>query len=166
MNHFIYIEKGGKEDLEHIMPLFEHARNYMMSTGNPHQWINGYPSEEQILMDMAENTNYVCRNEEGAIVATFCFRIGEDPTYAKITGGHWLNNDSYGVIHRLASNGSVKGIATLCFDWCFNQIGTIRVDTHADNKVMQHLIIKYGFKYCGIILTHNGTERLAFQLTK
>jgi len=161
----ISIERSNEEELAEIMPLFTHARNFMIHSGNPDQWINGYPSKEQILKDITDNSSFVCRNDEGKIIATFCFRIGEDPTYHKITGC-WFNNNSYGAIHRLASDGTVKGIAFQCFDWCFKQINTIRVDTHADNKVMQHLFLKYGFEYCGIIYTHNGTERLAYQLTK
>ena len=162
----ISIDKSKKEDTNNIMPLFSRARDYMEQTGNPNQWINGYPSEEQILKDIADDSSFVCRNAERKIIATFCFRIGVDPTYARIDNGNWLNDNPYGVIHRLASDGTVKGIALQCFDWCFQQIKTIRVDTHADNKVMQHLFLKYGFQYCGIIYTHNGTERLAYQLTK
>ena len=36
-------------------------------------------------------------------------------------------------------------------------------DTHRDNTIMQHLITKHGFTYCGIILLANGDERLAYQ---
>ena len=161
----IKIERSKRIELNEIMSLFIYARNFMIHSGNPNQWINGYPSEKQIFKDITDNNSFVCRNEKGKIIATFCFKIGEDPTYHKIIG-NWLNDNSYGVIHRLASDGTIKGIAFQCFDWCFQQINTIRVDTHADNKVMQHLFLKYGFKYCGIIFTHNGTERLAYQLTK
>ena len=51
-----------------------------------------------------------------------------------------------------------------------------RIDTHRDNKIMQHNILKHGFTYCGIIyllsgdaldqrsLATKGTqERLAYQ---
>jgi hypothetical protein len=31
--------------------------------------------------------------------------IGKDPTYAVIENGNWLNDEPYGVIHRIASNG-------------------------------------------------------------
>ena len=39
----------------------------------------------------------------------------------------------------------------------------IRIDTHRDNKIMQHNLLKYGFTYCGIIYLANGDERLAYQ---
>ena len=39
----------------------------------------------------------------------------------------------------------------------------IRIDTHLDNRIMQHVIKKYGFTYCGIIYLASGDERLAYQ---
>ena len=39
----------------------------------------------------------------------------------------------------------------------------IRIDTHRDNKIMQHNLAKYGFEYCGIIHIASGAERLAYQ---
>ena len=37
------------------------------------------------------------------------------------------------------------------------------VDTHADNKVMQHLLESEGFTRCGIIHVEDGTPRIAYQ---
>ena len=76
-----------------------------------------------------------------------------------------MNDKTYGVIHRLVSNGTTHGITKNCIEWCLKQIQNIRIDTHADNKIMQSLILKIGFEYCGIIHTHNGTERLAYQIS-
>ena len=39
----------------------------------------------------------------------------------------------------------------------------LRVDTHRDNRVMQHLLLQHGFTYCGIIHLASGDERLAYQ---
>lgn len=39
----------------------------------------------------------------------------------------------------------------------------IRIDTHHDNRVMQHLLTKHGFTYCGLIYLKSGAERLAYQ---
>ena len=38
-----------------------------------------------------------------------------------------------------------------------------RIDTHRDNKIMQHNITKHSFTYCGIIYLLSGDERLAYQ---
>jgi RimJ/RimL family protein N-acetyltransferase len=47
--------------------------------------------------------------------------------------------------------------------FCLAHTGNIRIDTHRDNTIMQHLLSKYGFQYCGIIYLANGDERLAYQ---
>lgn len=44
---------------------------------------------------------------ENEIVTTFYFRIGEDPTYARIDDGKWLNDEPYGVVDGLAGSGRV-----------------------------------------------------------
>jgi len=41
----------------------------------------------------------------------------------------------------------------------FSHDSNIRIDTHRDNRIMQHVISKYGFTYCGIIYLANGDER-------
>ena len=47
--------------------------------------------------------------------------------------------------------------------FCEKQIPHLRIDTHEDNKVMQHLIEKNGFKKCGIVYVEDGTERFAYE---
>ena len=159
------ITKAKYDDLEMIIPIYDYARSFMTDNGNPNQWINGYPSREIIAEDINNDSFYVCKNEEESIVGAFTFIIGNDPTYENIYSGKWLNDKTYGVIHRLVSNGTTHGITKNCIEWCLKQIQNIRIDTHADNKIMQSLILKIGFEYCGIILTHNGTERLAYQIS-
>ena len=136
------IRKTTLNDLEPVMAMYDYARKFMQEHGNPNQWINGYPSEEYIRREIAD---------------------GEDPTYAVIDNGKWLNDAPYGVIHRMASNGKEKGIADQCIRWCFEQHHNIRVDTHHDNYVMQNILKKNGFEECGIIYTHNGSPRIAYQ---
>ena len=160
------ITKAKYDDLEMIIPIYDYARSFMADNGNPNQWIDGYPSHAIIAEDIKNDSFYVCKNEEGSIVGAFTFIIGNDPTYEKIYCGKWLNDKPYGVIHRLVSNGTTHCITKTCIEWCLKQIQNIRIDTHADNKIMQSLMLKYGFEYCGIIHTHNGTERLAYQITE
>lgn len=161
------ISKALISDIDKIMPVYDCACRFMTENGNPNQWINGYPSREVIADDIQHGNSYVCRDENGTIVAAFTFIIGSDPTYQLIKDGSWLNDTvPYGVIHRLASNGTQHGIGKSCIDWCFTRIDNIRIDTHRDNLIMQHLVTAYGFIYCGIIYTHNHTERLAYQLMR
>ena len=122
-------------------------------------------SVELILREITNGTNYVCENENGEIIGTFCFIPGEDPTYARIDDGNWLNNEPYYVIHRMATNGKQKGVAERLPQMVFRTLQQYPVDTHHDNLVMQNILKKYGFRRCGIIYTHNGTSRIAYQRT-
>ena len=84
--------------------------------------------------------------------------------YARIYDGQWLDDmQPYGTIHRLAGREDARGVAAACFDWCGTQLPNLRADTHRDNRIMQHILQKHGFRYCGIIYLLNGDERLAYQ---
>ena len=122
------------EDLSIIKNIYAYARKFMVSTGNPNQWGNRYPSEELLIDDISKNELYVCYDEK-EIYAVFVFFIHVDETYNYIEG-KWLNNDDYGVIHRIASIGSKKGIFSEVFDYVTNFVDNIRIDTHRDNIVM------------------------------
>ena len=145
------------------MHIFVAARKFMASVGNPTQWGDGYPEVEFMIDEINKGHCYVILNDSKKIVATFCYIEGDDPTYNVIESGKWLNDSPYAVLHRLASDGSIKGIGKLCLDWCFNHTSNLRVDTHKDNKVLQNILANYGFTYCGIIYVRNHSPRLAYQ---
>ncbi|MCX4339567.1 MAG: hypothetical protein OSJ72_07965 [Lachnospiraceae bacterium] len=68
------------------------------------------------------------------------------------------------MVHRLAGDGSVKGIGRFCWEWAYGQCGHLRVDTHGDNLVMQGVLTKMGFCYCGIIyVAADNDPRLAYE---
>ena len=152
------------DDIPAIMPVINAAREMMHASGNVNQWINGYPSEEAIHADIARDGGYVV-TDDGRIVAYFAFLPAPEPTYAQIYEGVWLNDEPYYVIHRLASWPDAHGIWDSVLAWAFERTHTLRVDTHQDNRIMQHNILKHGFTYCGIIYLLSGDERLAYQKT-
>lgn len=159
----VLIRPAGLGDLPLVMEIYDYARAFMRANGNVTQWVNGYPSEELIRQEIQDGHSFVCTDGDGEIVGTFCFILGDDPTYQQIYDGAWLNDEPYGVIHRMGTNGKRKGIAEACLDWSFQHSDNIRVDTHRDNLVMQHILEKNGFKRCGIIYVRDGTERIAYQ---
>ena len=55
------------------------------------------------------------------------------------------------------------GQATDVINWCLEHCESLRADTHADNKIMQHLLEENGFTKCGIIHVEDGTPRIAYQ---
>ena len=106
--------------------------------------------------------------DEDTVVGTFYFIRGKDiePTYCEISDGAWKDDSEYGVVHRLASDGSEKGIGRFCLEWAFTQSGHLRVDTHTDNRVMQNLLSKLGFTRCGIIyVIEDDYPRYAYEKT-
>jgi len=161
----VQIRKTIPADLPAVMNIYHDARNFMKEHGNPDQWGTFYPAEELVISDIAGGISCVCV-DGNTIAAVFVFKTGEDETYAKIYNGAWFNDGLYGVVHRIASAHNVKGAAAFCLNWAFEQCGNVRIDTHADNIPMQHLLAKLGFIRCGIIHTYDGTDRYAFQKTK
>lgn len=154
-------------DIDQVMYIYGRAVQYMAQTGNPNQWVNGYPERGLIEQDIQQGISYVIE-ENGLIEAVFVYIEGEDPTYRVIENGAWMTDGRYGTIHRLASAGRVRGIAGQCFAWCANETAihgcmSLRADTHMDNQIMQHLLLKNGFVYCGVIHLLNGSPRLAYE---
>ncbi len=163
------IRKTIEEDVKRVMEIYAYARKFMDKTGNPNQWgPTNWPPEALIHDDIEKGDSYVCLNEESKVIGTFYFIQGNDiePTYREIENGAWIDESSYGVVHRLASDGSEKGIGRYCLDWAFKQCGHLRVDTHTDNKVMQNLLTKNGFIKCGIIhVVEDNYPRYAYEKT-
>lgn len=153
------IRLSTKKDLPAIMKAIKHGR--MIQKQNNNQWSDDYPNETVILNDIKNQQGYVVESNQ-TIIGTFCLMSQPEPTYAKIDGA-WLNDYPYATIHRLASTGVVKGVADEVFNYAKTHFKQIRVDTHADNLIMRHIIIKkHDFIYCGIIQVADGTDRLAY----
>ena len=149
-------------DLAQIQTVYAAARRFMVASGNPNQWSQSYPSDELLWQDIAKQQLYV-EETDGTIHGVFVLAMGEDPTYAYIEGGEWLSDEPYGTIHRIASDGSASGFFSRCMAFCESKISHLRIDTHHDNAVMQHLAEKVGFHRCGIIYLANGSPRIAYE---
>lgn len=162
------IEKTQPEQLEAVMRLYASARVFMAEHGNPNQWGTSFPPVEMIKADIEAGDSYVCM-VDGRIAAVFYHRAGyvcgvsDDPDYREIEDGQWLNQEDYGVVHRITSDGQTKGVASFCLDWALRQCGSIKIDTHRDNVIMQNMLKKNGFTYCGLVYMEDGSERLAYQ---
>ena len=160
------IRLAKQQDLDAIEAVYTAARAYMAASGNPHQWgDDGYPHRDLLEYDIQLKRLYVIE-ENGEVHGVFAFMLGDDPTYGYIEDGQWPNQKPYGTIHRIASDGQIRGMFTKAFDFCRSRIDEIRIDTHHDNKTMQHVVAKHGFKRCGIIYLENGAPRIAYQYSK
>ena len=159
------VRKALKSDYKRIMEIYRIAREFMTQTGNPHQWGDlGYPYPEMIAEDI-ENGELFAITESGSIEGVFFWKYGDAPTYSQIDGS-WLNEKPYGVIHRIASLGRVKGVLRTAADYCLQYTDNNRMDTHVDNTVMQSALEKLGFKYCGMVYLPHDVWMKAYQLSK
>ena len=162
----IAIEKCTALHLRRAMQIYSDARTFMRDSGNPCQWINGYPDENTVMKDIESGSLYALF-DEGEMLAVFYFSLADEPTYKHIDGA-WLSDTPYGTIHRIAvaKNAHGRGLAAVCFDHCRGITPHLRIDTHKDNVPMQRTLLKYGFTYCGIIHLANGDERMAYELCR
>ena len=86
--------------------------------------------------------------------------------YYTYENGEWLNDNPYVTIHRIASDGKIRGIFACAVDYCRNFCDDVRIDTHESNLVMQGLIEKNGFQRCGTIYVADGSPRIAYQWSR
>ena len=148
-------------DLPALRPVFEAAKAIMRADGNPDQWsAPGFPPEDLLLRDIDRGGGFVI--EDNGLRAYFALLPSPEPTYDRIDGA-WLTDEPYGVIHRIASYPEDHGVFASIIDFAAARYAHLRIDTHRDNRIMQHLIAKHGFTYCGIIWLADGTPRLAYE---
>lgn len=160
------IRHAVEEDLDQISIIYAKARQFMTDHGNPHQWAdNSWPPVSLLQSDIEKNKTYVCLYDH-KICAVFYYDYGKDiePTYQVIEDGKWMDDSPYGVVHRIASDGSVKGSGTYCIQWAYEQCHHLRMDTHPDNHAMQNLMKKLDFVQCGIIhVKQDSYPRIAYE---
>ena len=149
-------------DFDEIMRVYSAAKIYMRENGNPTQWKDGYPYPELVMGDIEAGSMYVICSENGRVHACFGVFEGDDPTYAYIEG-RWLDNSPYAAIHRVASDGTLRGVFRQAFEFVSEKHVHIRIDTHKDNTTMQKAVEACGFKHCGTIYVGDGTARMAYE---
>ena len=159
------IRKTTRDDLVRVLEIYEDARLFMKQTGNPNQWGDKHPSDEMIREDVERGDSYVCVEGE-EILAVFFYAEGDDPTYGYIENGAWLDDEPYGVIHRIAVAARGRGVAAFCFDYALSRCKNLKIDTHEQNLPMQRSLEKNGFSRCGTIYLPDGRPRSAFQKRK
>ena len=154
------MRKAGITDLPLILEIYASARAFMAQSGNPRQWGTTNPPEETLRNDIARGNLYVLTEGDG-IHGVFAFLREEDPTYRVIYGGAWHSSRPYGVLHRVAGDGS-GGILKAAVGYAEQFCDYLRIDTHAENLIMQRQIGRMGFSRCGIIHLLNGEPRIAY----
>ena len=175
------IRKSAPSDIELILSMYDHSRGVMRQDGNMTQWV-GYPTHEDVEEDIRRGVSYLLCNEQCTMksamqsdgnpqnpplsipVGTFALVPGVEPTYDYIDHGRWIDTlTPYSTLHRLAATEGTRGIADIAFRYAKSHAAHLRVDTHASNRPMRHILEKEGFVYCGIIYMPDGSPRDTYE---
>lgn len=159
------IRPATADDLPTVFAIYACAREFQVATGNPHQWAkNGWPPEDLVREDIAVGRSFVCVDENDTVHGVFVYIFGADidPTYRVIEDGAWGKDAPYGVVHRIAADGT-PGVGGYCLCRAYEWSGHLRIDTHPDNTVMRHVLEREGFTRRGIIhVPQDDHPRIAF----
>ena len=153
------IRKAVVSDFNRIMEIYAIAREYMKKSGNPNQWKDCYPEKNIVKKDIEDKISYVLE-KNGNIFAVFVFIKG----YEKSHELNFPSDKEYGIIHRVASDGSERKIVSRIVNFVKKEISLLRVETHEDNKTMQKAVEKLGFKRLGIIQLDDKSFRILYEL--
>jgi len=154
-------------EVDAIMQVIEEAKKCLADTGST-QWQNGYPNTNTIIEDIISGQAYVAL-EEGELLAYAAVTKSPEKAYEAIYDGNWEGKETeYLVFHRIAVASDVQGqgVAQTFLEGLIEGFDYLdfRSDTHAQNKVMQHIFEKLGFKQVGKVPVDG--ERLAYQKIK
>ena len=145
------------EDVERVVEIVRSAQRRLKES-DIDQWQNGYPNRECVDGDVARGYGrVVCC--EGRVVAYGALTYDGENAYDKLQGGSWITPDGakYLTIHRLCVADEVVGCGlgrhffALAEDEARLRVGSVRVDTHPDHRIMQHLLDSLGYRYCGTV---------------
>lgn len=154
-----------KEDIESILEVISHAKEYMKKN-NSTQWNENYPNKETIINDIENSIGYVLIVENlirGYMVVDF----SDDEIYKNIKG-KWKTFGNYASIHRCAIHKELRGqgYGSELFKFAeklalSKNIRSVRVDTAPENETMKHLFNKNGYEYCGTVFIDG--EKIAYE---
>ena len=157
--------KATTTDIEAIVDIMA-AASARLGTAGIDQWQRGYPNRASVEKDVAEGVGMVLSEGDTILVYGAVIFTGE-PAYNDLTGGEWLTEGDYACVHRLCANeifvgmGFSKHFMMAAEAMASERVKSIRIDTHPDNKIMQGLISRLGYTYCGDVVIES--RRLAYE---
>ncbi len=162
-----YLRPAVMDDVERVMAMVRGAQQRLAASGID-QWQNGYPNPERIAEDIRLGVGRVLCVDGRAVAYGALVYTGE-VAYDNLRGGKWLTEGTnYATIHRLCvadeAVGRGKGRLFMVLaeaESVSRGVGSIRVDTHPENKIMQSLIASLGYTYCGTV--EYESPRLAYE---
>lgn len=161
----ISLELAGAEDFSECIRILKEGKQFQREQGFI-QWDDDYPSEDLLKGDIESRKGYAVKvNDE--IAGYMYVDFNGDSAYDVIRG-KWRLDEPYMVVHRMAYDSRFRGqglstkvfamLDDLCREYDFHYI---RVDTHPENKRMQHIFEKNGYVRCGVIY-FQGSDKIAY----
>lgn len=157
--------KATIEDIDSVTAMIKAASARLGAAGID-QWQRGYPNRESVERDVENGVGMVLCEGDTIIVYGAVIFTGE-PAYNDLTGGKWLTEGDYAVVHRLCVSeifvgmGFAKRFMSAAEAMASESVKSMRIDTHPDNKIMQSLIDRMGYTYCGDVVIES--RRLAYE---
>lgn len=168
----IYLRQATLDDLPKVIDIIEGAKETLRDRGVD-QWQAGYPNNDILKQDIQEDISYVLILD-GEVVGTAALQQGYDKNYQDMTSGSWSDKSevTYSVIHRIAVEPGHQGqhLSAALIQQLFTMshylgYSDVRIDTHPDNLVMQHVITSNGFVEQGTItMDEDHGIRKAYQI--
>lgn len=167
-----YVRKAEPTDLVVVMELIAEGAKFLKEQNIP-QWQGENEPKETILKADIKNGDCYLLIEGESVVGMAVLQRKIETTYATILPHEWQeNSELYYTIHRItiSQKAKSKGLAKLFLSYLCSEayrqgVKDVRIDTHKQNKRMHHIIISFGFKFCGEIeLPIRDGERDVYQL--
>lgn len=160
----LVLKKATLSDVDECLLLLSEARSFQRKFGFT-QWEDGYPSREIVLGDVKSgNARTIMLGGE---LVGYVSVGNYDEAYDNLVG-KWSGKCDYVVAHRLALRADCRGegLAKEVIRLIQSEAATVgvrymRVDTHESNAIMNNLLRKLGFSFCGTVLMR-GSKRLAY----
>ncbi len=157
--------KAVYSDVDEIVEIVKGGQERLRAQGID-QWQRGYPNRGSIEADVAAEVGMVLCNG-GRVAAYGAVIFTGEPAYEAISGGGWLTDGPYAVVHRLCVAADFLrcgcGVEFMrrVERFAGGRVPSVRIDTHPDNAVMQRLVKRMGFVYCGDVVIES--RRLAYE---
>lgn len=164
------------DDIPAIVATLEAGRSLLAADGID-QWQNGTGPDVDLVTEDVERGWGRVFLVDGQVAATAALIDEPEPNYAHMLEGAWqVRGDAaapYATIHRVAVAPAFRGMhvaqrfyARLIEEARARGFAEIRVDTHAGNIRMQHVIASAGFTRAGTVCISDDPKdlRWAYQL--
>ncbi len=161
----ITLEKATIQDISACAAILDSGRAFQREQGFV-QWPDDYPNADSVFEDIKAGNAHVLK-VDGEPAGYLYISFDGDPAYNVIKGA-WRTQEPYAVIHRVAFDGKYRGIGlskaafSLAEKFILSHgVTSVRIDTHHQNKRMQHVLTKNGYVLCGEVQMR-GEPRLAY----